>query len=418
MADLGVAVPLGSAPQQPVLVVGSPDRTDVTTVRTAMREAGWTSIDAADAERGRWLASIQKVALVVIAGEGTGVRDAVAAIRPVSTAPLVVLGDASADAVIALIAAGVDAVIDADAGAPELVARLAALLRRSEQAFAPGVRFLRAGSLTVDLAAQETALGDAAIALSPTEYAVLTLLMAHAHHALPTHTIVRRVWGWTPTDGRNALRIVVNRLRRKLDDDPRAPRYIAAVRGVGYRFIADVSELGDRATPLTEGPDVSVLLNWVEELAVALLDCETVAGAGECLLDALDATGYADAMAVFRVDGDVMRLVAVRGMSPEWIARVGGGLPLDPSFASAQSVLRGEAVQFGDIHAVGGHFRATAEQLVDEGVRAGHFLPVPAAGAVWGSLGLVRRAGQPFDDNAISFCRALCAVFAARVAGQ
>lgn len=415
MADAGVAVPLGSPPQQPVLVVGPPGSADVAAVGAAMGDAGWTSIAAPDADRGRWLASIQKVALVVIAGDADEARHAVDAIRPVSSAPLVVLGDASADTVVALIAAGVDAVIDAQAGGPEVVARLAALLRRSERAFAPGVRFLRAGPLAVDLAAQECTLGDRPLAVSPTEYAVLTLLMAHAHEALPTHTIVRRVWGWSPTDGRNALRIVVNRLRRKLDDDSRAPRYIAAVRGVGYRFVADVAELGDRARPPTDGPDFAVLLNWVEELGVALLGCDTVASAGECLLDALDASGYADAMAVFRVDGAHMRLVAVRGMSPEWVARVGGGVPLDPSFASAQSVLRGEPVQFGDIHAVGGHFRATAEQLMHEGVRAGHFLPVPGHDAVWGSVGLVRRSGQPFDESAISFCRALCAVFAARV---
>jgi hypothetical protein len=140
-------------------------------------------------------------------------------------------------------------------------------------------------------------------------------------------------------------------------------------------------------------------------------------GAGELLLDALDASGYAEGMAVFRVDQDVMRLVAVRGMSDTWTERVAGGIPLDPSFASVQSVLTGEPVQFGDIHAVGGHFRATAAQLVDEGVRAGHFFPIEGRHGVWGNLGLVRRSGQPFDEPAMAFCRAMCAVFSARVAG-
>ncbi len=138
-------------------------------------------------------------------------------------------------------------------------------------------------------------------------------------------------------------------------------------------------------------------------------------GAGEVLLDALSASGYAEGMAVFRVDGDMMHLVAVRGMSEAWTARVAAGVPLDPSFASVQSVLTGEPVQFGDIHAVGGHFRATAEQLVDEGVRAGHFFPIPGRRGVWGNLGLVRRSGQPFDESAMAFCSVMCAVFAVRV---
>jgi two-component system KDP operon response regulator KdpE len=410
-APVEPSAPLAMTPQQPVLLVGPPEDDDVVRLGAAMGQAGWTSLVAPDAERGRWLASIQKVALVVVAGNDGGARGAVDVIRPVSTAPLVVLGTPSADAVVELIAAGVDAVIDAHAGPTEVVARLAALLRRSEGASAPGVRFLRAGALTVDLAAQECELDGRPLALSPTERAVLTLLMARPDEALPTHAIVRRVWGWTPTDGRNALRIVVNRLRRKLDDDPRSPRYIAAVRGVGYRFVAGVVELGDSAPA---PPDVTVLLGWVEELAVALLDCATVAAAGERLLDALDASGYADALALFQVRGGAMQLVTARGMSSDWLARVGGGVPLDPSFASAQSVLTGQPVQFGDIRTVGGHFRATAAQLLDEGVRAGHFLPVPGQTSVWGSLGLGRRSGQPFDEHAMAFCRALAAVFAAR----
>jgi DNA-binding winged helix-turn-helix (wHTH) protein len=303
-------------------------------------------------------------------------------------------------------------VVAADALADELLARLAALLRRSDDAAAPGVRFLEASGLRVDLVADTCSLDGELLDLTTTERAVLVLLMGHAQEALPIHTIVRRVWGWSPADGRNALRIVVNRLRRKLDDDAKQPRFVASARGIGYRFVAPVAELGDEARG-TSG--AAALLSWVEELAIGLAECTTVAAAGQCLIDALDATGYADATALFRVVGDSMRLVAVRGMSEEWVGRVADGVPLDPSFASAQSVLRGEPVQFGDLEAVRGHFAATAAQLLDEGVKAGHFLPVPGPDGVWGSLGLVRRSGQPFDDTAMSFCRALCAVFASRV---
>jgi DNA-binding response OmpR family regulator len=407
----GTGIPAG-IPEQPVLVIGPWDG-EVTGLCATMRTGGWTLLMAEDVDRARWLASIQKVALILIAGSA-GAREVADAIRPVSNAPLVVLGDPAPQSVISLVEAGVDAVIDPGAGDDDVLARMGALLRRVDRASAPGVRFLRAEGLAVDLLARECVLDGTPLALSPTEYAVLTLLMTRPHEALPVQTIVRQVWGWSATDGRNALRIIVNRLRRKLEDDPHSPRYIAAVRGVGYRFSADVVEMGDQpaATSASHGND---LLNWIEWLALALIECDAVVGAGEVLLDALSASGYAEGMAVFRVDGDMMHLVAVRGMSEAWTARVAAGVPLDPSFASAQSVLTGEPVQFGDIHAVGGHFRATAEQLVDEGVRAGHFFPIPGRRGVWGNLGLVRRSGQPFDESAMAFCSVMCAVFAVRV---
>jgi len=399
-------------PEQPVLVIG-PCSAEITELCGAMSARGWTLLIAEDLDRASWLASIQKVALILIAG-GPAEIEAANAIRPVSNAPLVVLGDPAPQSVISLLEAGVDAVIDPRAGGDEVLARVGALLRRVDRASAPGVRFLRADGLAVDLLAREVTLHGAALALSPTEYAVLTLLMTRPHEALPAQTIVRQVWGWSASDGRNALRIIVNRLRRKLEDDSHSPRYIAAVRGVGYRFSADVVEMGDQPTPPSPSHR-NDLLNWIEGLALALMECDSVVEAGEVLLDALSASGYAEGMAVFRVDGDVMHLVAVRGMSEAWTERVAGGIPLDPSFASAQSVLTGEPVQFGDIHAVGGHFRATAAQLVDEGVRAGHFFPIPGRRGVWGNLGLVRRSGQPFDESAMAFCSAMCAVFGARV---
>jgi two-component system KDP operon response regulator KdpE len=399
-------------PEQPVLIVG-PCNTEVTALCGSMRAAGWTLLIAEDRDRASWLASIQKVALILIAGDPDA-HEVAHVIRPVSNAPLVVLGAPTPQSVISLVEAGVDAVIDPRAGDDDVLARLGALLRRVDRSSAPGVRFLRADGLAVDLLAREVALDGAPVALSPTEYAVLALLMTRPHEALPVQTIVRQVWGWSAADGRNALRIIVNRLRRKLEDDPHSPRYIAAVRGVGYRFNADVIEMGDQPTPPSTSHRNDVV-SWIESLALSLVECDSVSEAGEVLLDALSASGYAEGMAVFQVDREVMHLVAVRGMSEAWTERVAGGIPLDPSFASAQSVLTGEPVQFGDIHTVGGHFRATADQLVNEGVRAGHFFPIPGRHGVWGNLGLVRRSGQPFDESAMAFCRTMCAVFAVHV---
>ena len=76
--------------------------------------------------------------------------------------------------------------------------------------------------------------------------------MTHPQTALTSDTIVRQVWGWYTSDGKNALRIFVNRLRRKLGDDSRDPEFVASVRGTGYRFIRNVTQLGDDAEPLAD----------------------------------------------------------------------------------------------------------------------------------------------------------------------
>lgn len=407
----GTVLP-ANVPTKPLLLVDLCRSAELRALRPALSATGWPWLEASDLQRARWLATVRAVSMCVLAGEGTRLWEAVAVIRPVTSSPLVLLGAVPPQAVVTLIARGVDAVIENHGDPDEVVARLAALLRRGDPTLPPGIRFLDADDLRVDLWARECRRGGALVHLSPTEYSVLVLLMSHPDRVLPVSTIVREVWGWSPTDGRNALRIVVNRLRRKLGDDPRSPRYLASVRGAGYRFVGRVAQLGgiDRSQPPV------LLLGWVEDLARELADCGGPETAADRLLDALVATGVADAAAVFRVDGARMRLVGARNMSATWRSSVAGGIPLDPSFASAHSVLTGQPVGFGDLRAVQGSFRSTADQLLHEGVRAGHFLPIQGQGGIWGSLGLARWSEEPLDEVALAFCRTMVGVFGLAVA--
>jgi DNA-binding response OmpR family regulator len=399
-------------PDRPVLLAGPEALWADSGILAWLETAGWSSAVAADPERASWLSSIQKQSLVLVGGTDPEVWSMVEAIRPATMAPLVVLGAPKPDAVVTLLGQGVDAVVDPASGLDDVFARVVALLRRSDHGWGPGTRYLHAGALRVDLWSQECFLDDEALQLSPTEYALLTFLMTHPQQALSSSTIVRRVWGWFTADGKNALRIFVNRLRRKLHDDPRDPTYIASVRGTGYRFIRNVTELGDEAEAPALHTDVGALLQSVEDLAVGLHGCADAHTAAELFLDALDATGYADGMAVFRLDTKKMYLVASRHMASAWTRSVEGGVPLKPTYASAQSVLIREPVQFGDIREMAKHFSSTAAQLAGAGYRACLFLPVLRGDDVWGHLGLVRRSAQPFDPTGTSYVRAACAVFA------
>ena len=85
------------------------------------------------------------------------------------------------------------------------------------------------------------------------------------------------------------------------------------------------------------------------------------------LVQVVDAAGLADGMALFRVEGGSMTLVGSRHMPASWQERAAGGVPLDPSFASAQSVLSGQIVQFADVRSVSEHFDATARELASDG---------------------------------------------------
>jgi DNA-binding winged helix-turn-helix (wHTH) protein len=273
------------------------------------------------------------------------------------------------------------------------------------------VRYLVSQDLRVDLWSQQCESAGRPLHLSPTEYALLAFLMMRANQALATQTIVRKVWGWPPTDGRNALRIFVNRLRRKLGDDSHRPRFIESVRGTGYRFVGNVTELGDSPQASDKSSGAVPLLESLERLAVGLLSCTSVAEATDALLEGLDSTGYADAMALFRLDGKLMRMVDQRHCPDTWVERVKVGVPLCHTFASAHSVMTGETVCFGDVSVAGERFSSTAQHLIPVDLHAAIFLPIVRDGSVWGNLGLVRRSRQPFDPTGASYLRAAVATF-------
>jgi DNA-binding response OmpR family regulator len=127
----------------------------------------------------------------------------------------------------------------------ELMARVRAVLRRLDVK-APPERAApyRRDELAIDVGAREAHAGDRRLMLTPTEWRVLELLVANAGWIVPRERIASRVWGRDDPGDLDALRVFVRRLREKIGDDARAPRYIETVRGVGYRLLA-----AEAATP-------------------------------------------------------------------------------------------------------------------------------------------------------------------------
>jgi two-component system, OmpR family, KDP operon response regulator KdpE len=120
-------------------------------------------------------------------------------------------------------------------GADELLARIRAVLRRAQPPPGPG-KIVRTGDIVVDLAGQSILRNGSEVKLSPTEYGLLAALAQHAGQVMDHRTLLRSVWGPSYGDERNYLRTFIQRLRAKLEADPRNPDVIVTVGARGYRF--------------------------------------------------------------------------------------------------------------------------------------------------------------------------------------
>ena len=120
-------------------------------------------------------------------------------------------------------------------GADELLARIRAVLRRANPVAEPG-HVARAGDVTVDLSNHSVIRDGSEVRLSPTEYGLLASLARHSGQVIDHRTLLREVWGPSYGDERNYLRTFIQRLRAKLESDPKDPEIIVTAGTRGYRF--------------------------------------------------------------------------------------------------------------------------------------------------------------------------------------
>lgn len=157
-------------------------------------------------------------------------------VRQMSAVPIVVLSarGAEGDKVNAL-DVGADDYVTKPFGAEELLARIRAALRRAE---APAVRTepIVRGDLVVDRERFRVLRHGEEVRLTPKEFELLTFLAQHPGRVLTHRTILKAIWGPNAVDQPEHLRVLVGSLRKKIEPDPSAPRYILTEPWVGYRF--------------------------------------------------------------------------------------------------------------------------------------------------------------------------------------
>ena len=88
--------------------------------------------------------------------------------------------------------------------------------------------------LSVDLAWHRVTVDGQDVALTPTEYRLLACLVGNAGLVLTQQQLLQNVWGEEYTDERHILHVNIDRLRRKLEADPKQPRYILTKTNIGY----------------------------------------------------------------------------------------------------------------------------------------------------------------------------------------
>ncbi len=389
-------------------------------VAETLRRHGWTSSVAADLVRARWLASVRQPHVIVILGQTPRWSAlAVETIRAAATAPVLVLAEFGPDAQARLFESGADMVSGAGASETWLAAAVTALVRRQRPARAE-LRYLECGGLRLDLVSHKVTLDGEPCEMPPTEFLLLRFLMTHPQVALRHSTIIKAVWDWKYPDERNALRICVNRLRKRLGDTAGQPRFIESVRGLGYSFIQPVSQFAaDLSQPGSLNADSSLheLAAESRKLQAGLLAARTLRDAAGFLVTSVVADGMCDAAAVMVREDRMLRLIAQAGNTPAWQARVKSGVPLTAGFVAADSVLSGETRHFVNIVEMGRHYSSTAGLLREADLPVLLSVPLANRAAVWGHVGFAVRGGSAFPPAQLMLLESISKLLGA-LAGQ
>jgi DNA-binding response OmpR family regulator len=160
-------------------------------------------------------------------------------IREVSTVPVIMLtAKGEEDDRVRGLELGADDYITKPFSPRELVSRVRAVLRRTEVTSGTVHGLIEVDDrLKLDFDRREVWVDGQLVKLRPTEYRLLYHLVKNAGWVLSHDQLLTKVWGYEYRDEPHYVRLYINYLRKKLEEDPSNPKYILTERGVGYRFV-------------------------------------------------------------------------------------------------------------------------------------------------------------------------------------
>lgn len=159
-------------------------------------------------------------------------------LRAESDTPIIFLtARTTEDDLVTGLALGADDYVTKPFSPRELVARVDAVLRRTRPA--DETTELRAGSLVLDEARHTVSLAGNPVECTPAEFRILRELVAHPQHVFTRSRLLEAAFGFDHDALERTIDAHVMNLRRKLEPDPRNPRHLVTVYGVGYKFVPD-----------------------------------------------------------------------------------------------------------------------------------------------------------------------------------
>ncbi|MEU0168330.1 response regulator [Streptomyces iakyrus] len=164
--------------------------------------------------------------------------DIIKALRGWSRVPILVLSARQAsDEKVAALDAGADDYITKPFSIDELLARLRAAVRRTDETpHAPERMLVETTDFSVDLIAKKVVRNGHDVRLTPTEWHLLEILVTSPGRLITQKHLLQEVWGVSQSSKTDYLRVYMAQLRRKLETDPSHPRHLITEPGMGYRF--------------------------------------------------------------------------------------------------------------------------------------------------------------------------------------
>jgi DNA-binding response OmpR family regulator len=208
-------------------------------VRDYLEHAGFEAIVASDGDSALSIARGHRPDLVILdlGLPGRDGLDVTRELRRTSTVPIVMLtarGDET-DRVVGL-ELGADDYVVKPFSPKELVARVRAVLRRTDAAPAGGGEVLRSGAVEVDVPRMRVSVEGRDVELTPTEFHLLATLVRAPGRVFTRGQLLDAIHGVAIESYERAIDAHIKNVRRKIEPVPGRPRYILTVRGVGYRF--------------------------------------------------------------------------------------------------------------------------------------------------------------------------------------
>jgi two-component system KDP operon response regulator KdpE len=175
-------------------------------------------------------------------------------LRAWSGVPLIVLSVRSNEAEkVRLLQLGADDYVVKPFGMAELLARAHAALRRRITTSA-GEPIIKSGRLTIDFGARLVTIDGERVPLTPKEYRLLQVLAQHAGNVVTHQHLLKEVWGTPHVDDVHYLRIVVRKLRQKIEADATKPQILLTELGIGYRLATTGPESAGVARQAADNP--------------------------------------------------------------------------------------------------------------------------------------------------------------------